>query len=312
MKIEKRHKKSSPLWGITFILLLVALITGCIIILKGESHDGGVTMRTDTGEQKDLTNNDAVITEARKLPEKLNFQDLAESWNERSSGRTSVYIYDLDYNIPIAKVNENNTYGTASLYKLFPVYEGYRRVERGEWNGDDILTGSRTIKQCLDAAIRSSDSACGEALWAKINRYTLDEIIVNDYKITNSKISSLSSNPVDIAKMLKLYYEHPDFSDGTYQTILDSMLNQPPVNNGNCAGACVWRQGLPSGLENENIKVYDKVGWDYGNGYWNIYHDAAIVTAGDHHLIVVVMTSGINSFSEITSFGRQLRSELEK
>ena len=323
-RIGGRHR-SSPWWGIVFILLMIALITGFVIILTGEKGENTVTLTTDSGEKLDLSkegtkSQEETQTKVIKLPEKLDLQDLAETWAKTASGRVGIYIYDLDYREPIAKVGETQNFQTASLYKLFPVYEGYRRIAKGEWDGDSILVGSRTIKQCLDSAIRSSDSTCGEALWAKIGRSTLDEIIKDDYKITNSQISSFVSNPVDIAKMLELFYDHKEFSDETYVTILDSMLNQPATKNGMCGdSACNWRQGLPAGLSSDKIKVYDKVGWDFNGSTWNIYNDAAIVTvhgaedadaSSDHNLIVVVMASGLRSFKEITNFGKQLKSVL--
>lgn len=312
-----RRRRSSPWWGIIFILLMITLIGGFAILLMNEKGSDTVIMTTDSGDKVDLSQVETVeTTTATKLPEKLDLQELAETWAKSASGNVGIYIYDLDYRTAVAKVSETATFQTASLYKLFPVYEGYRRVESGEWNADIILAGSRTIADCLDAAIRSSDSTCGEALWSKIGRSTLDEIIKTDYKITSSKISSLSSNPVDIAKILELYYDHPDFSDATYAKILDSMENQPPLNNGLCNGACVWRQGLPAGLESDKITVYDKVGWESSGSIWRLYHDAAIVTVHnsetDHHLIVVVMTSNLRSYSEITNFGKQLRTALEQ
>lgn len=319
-----RRRRSSPWWGILFIFFMLALIISLSYLLANEKGQDNVTMTTDSGEKLNLTKKQDGQTAdtpedapaEQKLPEKLDLQALAESWVNSASGRTSVYIYDLDYRTAIAKVGETQNYQTASIYKLFPVYEGYRRIEKGDWDKDTILVGSRTIAQCLDAAIRSSDSTCGEALWSKIGHANLDEIIKTDYKIENSKISSFSSNPVDVAKILELYYDHPEFSDATYTTILDSMLNQPATDNGMCDPSCVWRQGLPASLSSDKIKVYDKVGWDYSGSGWNLYHDAAIVTAdaeeNEHHLIVVVMTAGISNYTEITNFGTKLKAALTK
>ena len=308
----RRRRRSGAFLGLGIIILGIALVIGFAVLLSEPNSDGQVTLVTDNGIEKSLTDSNDTAVEGKKLPAKLDFQSLAEAWVKSSTGKASVYIYDLDYDEPIAAVNENVSYNTASLYKLFPVYEGYRRVYRGDWNGDELLVGRRTINQCLDAAIRSSDSTCGEALWDKIGRSKLDAIIKDDYKITNSRISSLLSNPVDIAKILERYYYHPDFDSETRSIIFNSMWNQPAIDNGNCYGLCVWRQGLPAGLEDNGIMVYDKVGWE-GNegGTWNYYHDAAIVTAGDHHLIVVAMTSNIRSYSELTNLGAQLKEKLK-
>ena len=312
-RTKRTRRRQHGFLGLGIIILVVAMVIGFVVLLSESKGDGSVVLTSNDIEKDLTTTSEPVETEVRKLPPKLDFQELAEQWVKTASGRSSVYIYDLDYDMSIAAVNENTSYSTASLYKLFPVYEGYKRVYDGTWKATDTLVAGRTIGECLDAAIRSSDSTCGEALWNKINRYELDKIIKDEWEITNSRISSLTSNPVDIAKMLKRYWFHPDFDSETLLTIMDSMLNQPPVNNGLCDGPCVWRQGLPAGLSGDNVLVYDKVGWEHSatSASWNLYHDAAFVVSGDHHLIVVVMTADINSFNEIANFGTQLREALQ-
>jgi hypothetical protein len=82
--------------------------------------------------------------------------------------------------------------------------------------------------------------------------------------------------------------------------MMDSFLNQPITTYN-------WRQGLPSGFS--RARVYNKVGWDYNpnGGYWNIYHDAAIVEFPEEnrHFIVVVMTNRV-PFQKIKEFGMLL------
>ena len=118
-----------------------------------------------------------------------------------------------------------------------------------------------------------------------------------------SDISHLQSNPKDIADILKIYYRHEDIhEDVLVKQIKDSFLNQPTTIYN-------WRQGLPSGFKRAN--VYNKVGWDYNpSGYWNIYHDAAIVEfpEDNRHFIVVVMTNQV-AFERIREFGSQLENK---
>ncbi len=312
MTTERRHRLSVP--SIIFFGLIITVVASVFILLNQgqDNHENQLYLVSDDGTQRNLDGSGEIITSpAQELPPKLDLQEMAEEWSNSVTGTTSVYIYDLDYNEVIASVNAEQNYNTASLYKLFPVYEGYRRVASGEWSLDYNL-GSRTIGECLDAAIRSSDSICGEALWNKIGHEQLDEIIEQDYGITNSDISGLSSNPIDIAKILQRFYEHPDFDDQTYLKILDSMLKQPP-SAGNCSGGiCDWRQGFPAGFEGTGISVFDKVGWAHsGTSYWLYYHDAAIVDDGEHQLIVVVMTANIRSYDSLTKFGTSLAKILQ-
>ena len=59
----------------------------------------------------------------------------------------------------------------------------------------NIDTVGYTILECLDLAIRESYSPCAETLWDMIGHQNLNDIIKNDFDITNSDISSLTSNP---------------------------------------------------------------------------------------------------------------------
>ena len=240
------------------------------------------------------------------LPDRIDFQPVVDSWAGSVSGNRSVLIYDLDRSEVVGEYNSRENYNTASLYKLFVVYEGYRRLQSGEWQADEPAgyTGY-TILKCLDLAIRESNSSCAETLWTMIGRQDLIDIIENDYNITDSDIASLISNPQDIMKMLKIFYEHKDITDnGLIASMKDSFLNQPPT-------IYDWRQGLPSGFTKAN--VYNKVGWDYDPDarVWNIYHDAAIVEFPDlnRHFIVVVMTNKV-PFQKITALGKMIEDKV--
>ena len=93
---------------------------------------------------------------------------------------------------------------------------------------------------------------------------------------------TLTSSAADVAKIMRLFYEHPDFSDETWEKIADSFKNQPAK----------FRRGLPSGFS-DSATVYNKVGWlGDGKGTWNYYSDAAIVNLNNKNYIVVVLNPG--------------------
>ena len=254
-------------------------------------------------DEKESTIEEAGNTETVEFSA-INFQPVIDNWINSTSGIRSVLIYDLDRDEMVGAYNPDLSYNAASLYKLFVVYEGYRRLQSGEWSADSMAGRSGlSIAKCLDLAIRESNSTCVEAIWAMIGRERLNEIVENDFRITNSDISSLVSAPEDVLKMMKIYYRHSDINNENYLSIMkDSFLNQPTTEYN-------WRQGLPSGFSKAN--VYNKVGWDYNpdGKYWNIYHDAAIVEFPDdnRHFAVVVMTSRV-PFQKI----RQLGSDIEQ
>lgn len=301
MVLKSADKRETVTGRILFVVLLgimVATFTAVMLFLVkalGEEPVNEVVVEEAAEDVVEPEPEPEVV-----LPEKVDFQPVVDEWAASVGGNRSVMIYDLERDELAGVYNEDESYQTASLYKLFVVYEGYRRVQSGEWQANDPAGSTGyTILECLDLAIRESYSPCAETLWGYIGHAALDEIMVNDFGITDSDISHLVSDPADIMKIMKIFYEHKEIKDDELVTRMkDSFLNQPPTTYD-------WRQGLPSGFSRAN--VYNKVGWDYNpsGGYWNIYHDAAIVEfpGKDRHFIVVVMTNRV-PFQRIRDFGR--------
>lgn len=300
-----RAKKTPPL-ALSLVLLFVAVAMTIAIVLAlifskkpdEPNHDEENTVPVEEN-----------IEEAPETPHflEVDFQSVIDEWVKTVGGNKSILIYDLQLAKNAGEYNIAEDYGTASLYKLFVVYEGYRRVKAGEWDGNTKTVAGYTINKCLDLAIRESYSPCVEAMWSMIGHDKLDDIIETKWGIVNSDISKLTSNVSDIMAMMKRFYEHPDFDDLELLAVMwDSFLNQPETTY-------EWRQGLPSGFS--KASVYDKVGWDYNvdGKYWNIYHDAAIIKfpQGDgttRDFIVVVMTNKID-FKDIRRFGQMLENK---
>lgn len=303
--MEKRRKASFAILLIALFLFVAASVTLILnlTLLKPNMEDVAEFDEADIVDTEE--------TPEPVLPEKVDFQPAVDAWAKTVGGNKSILIYDLDRDEIVGEYNIKEKYSTASLYKLFVVYEGYKRVATGEWDGNAKAgrTGL-TINKCLDLAIRESDSDCAEALWALLNHDALDTIIENEWGIADSDISKLISNANDITKMLRRFYEHPDFDDPEILAAMwDSFLNQPTTEYN-------WRQGLPSGFK--KAEVYSKVGWDYDpdKKIWNIYHDAAIVKFPldddtTRNFIVVVMTNRVD-FKNIRKFGEMLENEFFK
>ncbi len=233
--------------------------------------------------------------------EKIDFQPMIDNWVNSTSGEKSVMVYDLDLNKIVGSYNTTKNYNMASLYKLFVVYEGYKRLESGDWQEDAMAgTTGLTILKCLDKSIRESYSPCAETLWKMIGHDKLDEI-------TGLEISSLMANSEDILKIMQTFYAHSEITNEKYlATMKDSFLVQPPTDYN-------WRQGLPSGFS-EKVNVYNKVGWDYNErGYWNVYHDVAIIEFPENkrHFIAIVMTSHV-PYQKIRDFGAEFEKTFNK
>lgn len=294
---------------IIFIFILTAVIVFLVLTIFLVSINRG-------NESEELPPDETIeeIDEPEPEPEpaievkRIDFQGLVDNWANSVGGNRSVLVYDLEMNEIVGSFNSTESYNTASLYKLFVVYEGYRRLQSGEWS-NDAPAGStgNTILECLDLSIRESNSACAETLWSMIGRENLDNIIKNDFKINNSDISHLLSNPEDILKILRLFYKHNGITnEKLISRMKDSFIVQPKTIYN-------WRQGLPSGFSKAN--VYNKVGWDYNSdgGYWNIYHDAAIIEFPEEnrHFIIVVMTNRV-PYQKIRDFGTQFENYFYK
>ena len=236
-----------------------------------------------------------------ELPAEIDFQTTVDNWANAVGGDKGVIIYDLDLDKVAGTYNADTKFQTASIYKLFVVYEGYRRVQNGIWDGSEIAGWTRnTILKCLDLAIRESNSPCAETLWNKIGHEELNAIVQTDFGITTVTASSLMATSTEIMLMMKKFYEHPDITDEILVAQMkDSFLNQPVTTYN-------WRQGLPSGFS-ERVNVYNKVGWNWNGSYWTIYDDAAILdfVTEERHFIAVVMTSGI-SYQQIRQFGTNI------
>lgn len=315
-KAAVRHKKPLSILKSVGVLLCIFIVTAVLVfgISYGVNRAffvGGVddSSVADVDESPiDLEPTDGPESEPVKTIKEINFQTVVENWAKSVNGNRSVLIYDLDLNKVVGEYNTGENYNTASLYKLFVVYEGYKRVQNGIWKGD-AKAGStgKTISKCLDLAIRESYSPCAETLWGMIGRDNLDNIIEKEWGIKNSDISKLVSNVNDIMQIMKRFYEHPDFEDPKLlETMWDSFLVQPVTTYN-------WRQGLPTGFS--KASVYNKVGWEYNpdKKYWNIYHDAAIVKfpledGTTRNFIVVVMTNRID-YKYIRNLGTALEKE---
>lgn len=286
--------------AVLLLLILSASLTICLFLLltpifsNDEKYsEEYIQSLEDNGSDSDVPN---------VLLNKIDFQPIVDEWVSSTEGDKGIYIYDLDLGEEVGRYNSNKEFQTASIYKLFVVYEGYKRLESGEWEPDDMAGATgHTISKCLDLAIRESNSECAETIWEKIGIERMQDIINNIFHLKNTELEDLTSTPKDVAEMIKIFYHHEDINSAEYLAQLkDSFLNQPATIHD-------WRQGLPSGFE--TAKVYNKVGWDYDDrmGRWNIYNDAAIVEFPEQnrHYVVVVMTNNVQH-QQIRKLGQML------
>ena len=312
------------------IAAFVAFVINVIVvsISPRDSQEIGQSEEMDIEDDVENVVDEPVEEEVDDRPMAISLQSVVDEWVGSTGGQKGIIIYDLDLNEIVGEYQATESFRTASLYKLFVVYEGYLRLMRGELNGDDEIGWyGDDITTCLDLAIRESNSSCAEPIWNLIGRYELDDIILNDYQIEGADISSLYATPKAIMEIMKKFYElwNDEVALQKYSSMIermkDSFLNQPIVNGYD------WRQGLPRGIS-DNINVYNKVGWqwsqeeDGSNGHWEIYDDAAIISFPDYwtdslgekhdrNFIVVVMTNNVR-YQAIREFGTMIENTVTK
>ncbi len=233
-------------------------------------------------------------------------QALVDAWMKSlpAGASAGIMIYDLDYDTVVAKYQSDLVFGAASLYKLFFIYDGYLQIAQGADDPDEHFVntadkGGLSLITCLDLMMRESYNGCADPMRDDPKRYQRVETMIDDLKLSKTSKAGLYTSAEDITTLLRLYYQHPQFDETTWNRILDSMLNQPATTDD-------WRQGLPSGFK--VAKVYDKVGWEFNVSRWKIYNDAAIINFPEQNknYIVVILTENLPNASYLAQLGQML------
>lgn len=234
-------------------------------------------------------------------PEFIDLQPVVDQWANNTAGDKAVMIYDLDNDQLAASFNPDEVFNMASVYKLFFVYDGYRRISDGSDNPTTIVAntadkGELSLSTCLDLMIRESYNGCADPIRADTERFNRVEGIISDLGLTRTTGAGLYSTAADITDFMKVLWQHGGFDVASWNQLLDSMLNQPSTTY-------VWRQGLPSGFT--VAEVYDKVGWSYTGSFWSVYNDVAFVVFPEQnrHYIITVLTSGLPTYQPLVQLG---------
>lgn len=235
----------------------------------------------------------------------IDLQSTVDQWLSTTNRQVGLVVYDLDHQQTAASYQPNSIFYTASIYKLFFAYDGYRQLTNNAIDGSSHLTstpekGALSYSECLDLMIRESYNGCADPIRENRSAQTRVYQLIRQLQLTRTSNYGLDSTARDIATLLQLYWEHPDLAPELWQQLADSMLNQPETTYD-------WRQGLPAGFSDQ-VRVYNKVGWSYNGQTWNVYNDAAIVEFPDlnRHYVVVVLTRNTTSASIISRLGTAL------
>jgi len=221
-------------------------------------------------------------------PTNVGLSALMKYYAEAHPGTYSVALAELSGQYRRASYNSNQSFTTASTYKLFVAYSTLLRVEAGTWQWSDQIQGGRSLATCFDDMIVKSDNACGEALLTKIGYATITNeahaIGCDDTSFMGK--DGIKTTADDLSLLLGMVQTGQVLGQ---QTSRDRLIDAMKRN--------VYRQGIPKGV---GSVVADKVGFMDA-----LLHDAAIVYGPTGPYTLVIMTNG-SSWANIAELTRQI------
>lgn len=296
----------------TFLIAFSLTLVGAQVFktIVRNSQNAGETKPTDPAPDVPVQDQPSSPSpETTEIPSFIDLQSLVDSWAEETiagdrNRKIGLMIYDLDNQQIAASYNADNTFSAASIYKLFFAYDGYLQIDQGLRKANELYVnttdkGRLTYGECLDLIVRESYSPCADPMRDDEATYQRIEDFTESLNLKNTSDGALYSTPADLVEFLRYLYIHKDLSESSWQSLADSMLNQPPTTDD-------WRQGLPAGFN--QAKVYNKVGWLYRQNYWAEYNDAAILEFSNtnRHYAIAVMTEGFPNTRALVTLGNRL------
>ena len=262
-------------------LLLVAcglVITGITIFLVLRSGKAIAPERHDIKQQD--TNQTVRQTEPDIKTSVRNLQPLIDTWVASQSATYSIVVHDVANDMIIGSHLSDQSYFTASLYKLYVAYLALIDFQDGTQSPDAVILAGQTRKQCVDKMIRNSDSPCGEVMMADMGATNIDARL-QKLGITQTSFAGLTTTAHDMNLILKLIAGKSHLNNTNTDFLRDAMLNQPQL----------YRNGLAKGAP--GAKVFSRVGWNEAVNY----HDVGIMQLADGREYLVSILSQDNGKS---------------
>ncbi len=293
-------KKSQIILGLVLLGVLL-LVAGSLWYLYETNNDvpqssnTGVTEPLQAVQVPDESQLNEVDAQHLKSFDEIALQQTVDAWaGELSNSALASVVLSDDQGIVLASLKPDERYFTASIYKLYVAYEGYRLIDEGLAQLTDPYLGERTFGQCLDVMIRESDSPCAEKLWVQLGKAETTETL-KTYGITNTSLVGLSTTAADVATMLARIARGEGLSSASQALLLQSMKDQ------------IYRNTLNKGFS-DAVTVYNKIGFNEQLEY----HDTAIIELTDgRQLIVSVLTRQVGT-TRIVELAKQLEQVLNQ
>jgi beta-lactamase class A len=213
---------------------------------------------------------------------------LMKNYAEEHPGVYGVSLIELSGQRRRASYEETRQFATASTYKLFVAYSVLRRVETGELQWNEQISGGRTLTKCFDDMIVLSDNPCAEALVKRIGYrpLTAEATALGATRTTFVDAESYKTTAGDLSLFLaQLETGQLPITSEHRTRLIDAMKRN------------VYRRGIPAGATGV---VADKVGF-----LGSVLHDGAIVYAPSGTYVLSVMTDG-SSWGNIAELTREI------
>lgn len=218
---------------------------------------------------------------------------IVEAILDKADGTYAVYIEHLKTG-EIYEFNENEQFGSASLYKLWVMGETYRQIEEGKLNKNQVMKDeipkinerfgiatesaelkegeiSMTVDEALYDMIANSDNYSALLLSQTI-RLSNVRGFMEEYGYNDSSLDPPTTTAKDIATFFKQLYNKEIIREDVSEEMMDLLLDQ------------TWNDRIPKYLP-ENIEVAHKTGELSG-----VKHDGGIVFTDNGDYIIVIMS----------------------
>ena len=239
------------------ILLVLLLLSGAFLVYVVSSDE-----RDDTDESAG-TVQQATPEEQQPeepVPELPSVQAELDQVLTSVRGTHSVLVEDLETGAVLASHRPDETYFTASIYKLYVAYLGLIDIQEGVHNPDEPYNQGRTRIECIEVMLRDSDSPCPEQMWEEQGR-DIGNQRLQDLGLTNTDLLAITTTTQDANTILKRLYEQTDLTEEHTELFRNSLRDYPERE---------FREGLPAAFsEATDITVYNKPGL-YDEGWLDV------------------------------------------
>lgn len=234
----------------------------------------------------------ATLPSAEPVPDAA-LKELLNSWAAKHPDQKwAVVVQGLGKEKRFAKLNPDDSFRSASLYKLHIMYPLLQKHPYGGWSSIDTPAGN--LSDCVTRMLKLSDNSCGEAVGTYLN-WSKSTVKLKDLGLNSTNLNDKAgptSTAGDMATFMSELYSGDKFSPEGRDYILSTLRNQ------------TWRKGIPTGCS--GCRVANKTG-DLGF----VRHDAAIVEYAGRAYVLTVFTSGA-SYSQIAQLTSQVHTYMSR